>query len=347
MNDQIYSRRYTAIHPLSTELQYLPGTNYLFDLDYLNVILMQGEKASECLQGQLSCDMRAVTEHYMQQGLMCNLKGRIMAILDVVMMSNQSIALVLPADLCMDTQRSLEKPAAFSRVQLHHSALKIYGLFVQNEADLRPLDLPLPAERYDVVNQEAVCCYQIDPSFYLYIVQPEMVDVLTQPFLKQNQCRGSLAWHALQLQHHRVEIYPESRGMFLPHRLDMHLSGHISFEKGCYKGQEIIARMHYRSTQKHRLLSLMIESEEEPKVGSPLYAEDVLCHNHGVKHADDVPRDVRFFILPGNCDRLPEDHATIVGEVIDCCMVNTHQYLISASVLISYSCIPHHVNHSK
>jgi hypothetical protein len=303
MKHLIYSRYYTAIHPLSVELHYLPKTNYLFDLDYLSVIQMEGEMASECLQGQLTCDMRAVTDAHMRQGVMCNLKGRIMAILDVVLMTNQSIALVVPTDLSTDTQSSLAKPAAFSRVQLHDTALKVYGLFVQNEEDALPLDMSLPVERYDVVRSEKGCCYKIDESFYIYIVQPVMADVISEPFISQNQYRGSLAWHALQLQHQRVEIYPESRGMFLPHRLDMHLSGHINFEKGCYKGQEIIARMHYRSTQKHKLVSFMVDTEVEPKAGLPLYSDN---------------------------------GEAVIGEVIDYSIVDNPRYIILGSVLINY-----------
>lgn len=303
MKYTIHSRNYETIYPLSTELQYLPQTNYLFDLDYLSVIQVEGDKASEFLQGQLSCDMRAVTSDHMQQGVMCNLQGRVMAILDVVLMKNQSIGLVVPADLSAETQSSLAKPAAFSRVQLHHTSFKLYGLFIQNSDDLLPLGGALPEERYGVVHTDSGCCYKIDDSFYIYIAEPDAGRVMSEAFIQQDQYRGSLAWHALQLQHKRIEIYPESRGLFLPHRLDMHLSGYINFEKGCYKGQEIIARMHYRATQKHKLVTFMQDIKTEPKVGSSLYAED---------------------------------GETVVGEIVDYCMIDDHRYIVSASVLMSH-----------
>lgn len=302
MNHLIQSRQYTSIHPLPAELQYQPNTNYLFDLDYLSVLQVVGDKGAECLQGQLSCDMRAVTDIQMRQGLMCNLKGRIMAIMDVMMMSNQSIALVVPTDLSVDTQAALAKPAAFSRVQLHTTSLKVYGFFLQDERDVLPLGMSLPTHQYDVVHSEAAYCYQLDASFYVCIVQAERAGEITEPFIQHDHYRGSLAWHALQLQHHRVEIYPESRGLFLPHRLDMHLSGYINFEKGCYKGQEIIARMHYRSTQKHVLMTFVMDTDVAPIAGQPLYADD---------------------------------GETSIGEIIDYCIVNNHRYLISASVLKS------------
>lgn len=308
MKHMTHPRNYSTVVSRSTELQYLPQTNYLFDLDYLSVIHVEGDKASEFLQGQLSCDMRAVTHTHMQQGLMCNLKGRVMSILDVVLMNNQTFALVVPEDMSFDTQSSLAKPAMFSRVTLHPSSYMLYGLFVQNTADLLPFGMALPSERHDIVHSDVGCCYKIDDAFYIYMIQPEAAHLISEPFISQDQYRGSLAWHVLQLQHQRVEIYPESRGLFLPHRLDLHLSGYINFDKGCYKGQEIIARMHYRSTQKYNLVTFTLDTATQPQVGAALYAED---------------------------------GETIVGELVDYAMIDEHRLIISASVLISFLGIPH------
>lgn len=303
MNYMTHSRHYTTQHALSEEHHYLPKSNYLFDLDYLSVIQVDGEKASDFLQGQLSCDLRAITMDRMQQGLMCNLKGRIMAILDVVLMSNQSVGLVAPTDLSDNIQNALAKPAALSRVQLHQATLKLYGLFVQNKTDSFFFERALPEERYGVVHTDKGCCYKIDESYYICMIEPETADTFCAPFISQKQYRGSLAWQVLQLQHHRVNIYPESRGLFLPHRLDMHLSGYINFEKGCYKGQEIIARMHYRSTQKYKLVHFILDTEVELKAELSVYAQD---------------------------------GQTVVGEVIDYALIKPHQYIIVASVLISH-----------
>jgi len=128
------------------------------------------------------------------------------------------------------------------------------------------MGMNLPVERYGVTRNERFCCYKIDESLYMMILEEgENLPV---------ERRGSLGWHAKQLERKGFEIYPESRGVFLPHRVDMHLSGYLSFDKGCYKGQEIIARMHYRATLKHELACLTIETTQKLQSGQPLYSED-------------------------------------------------------------------------
>ena len=301
MNYRINSRNYSALQPLEAELTYTPAKNYLFDLDYLSTIAVEGDNACEFLQGQLSCDVREVSTQQMRQGLMCNLKGRILAALDVVSWMDRGLFLVVPEDLCADTQASLAKVALFSRVQLRHNPIKLFGLYVQDQHDLKPFGMDLPAERYGVVSQGNSCCYKIDESFYILMIQAGEVDKLCQPFIMHNQYRGSLAWHLLQLQHLRPEIYPESRGMFLPHRLNMHQTGYINFDKGCYKGQEIIARMHYRATQKHTLVCFNIETSDDPQPGLAVYGKDRL---------------------------------SVVGEMVDYCCLGEGRYSVVASVLI-------------
>lgn len=303
MNYSINSRHYSAFEPLATELSYLSDKNYLFDLDYLTMLAVEGDNAREFLQGQLSCDLRDVTHQQMRQGVMCNLKGRILAALDVIFLNDNEFSLVVPTDLYIATQASLAKTALFSRVQLRQNSCKLYGLFVQNKDNLKPFGMELPVECFDVVYHENSCCYKVDNSFYILMVQPDVVDSLCDPYITHNQYRGSFAWHALQLEHLSVQIYPESRGLFLPHRLDMHKTGYLNFEKGCYKGQEIIARMHYRATQKHTLSRFKIKSSKAPQVGMVIYSDD------GV---------------------------TVVGELVDYCCLGDDQYSIVASVLLSH-----------
>lgn len=304
MSYLIDTRSYSAFQPLELELQYQSNKNYLFDLDYLATLSVVGSKAAEFLQGQLSCDIRAVTENDMRQGVMCNLKGRILAALDVLLMEQHQFTMVMPYDLRADIHTLLIKPAMFSRVQVSCSSFRVFGFYMQNENDLLPAGLSLPSERYAVTRHEHMWCYHLGGGYYLFLVESHYADVLVKSFLSADQYRGSLAWHASQLQRLRVEIYPGSQGMFLPHRLDMHHSGYLSFDKGCYKGQEIIARMHYRSTHKYALICLKVHTDCDLSVGMPLYDED--GHN-------------------------------IVAELIDYCPLGNNEFNIVVSVLNSYS----------
>lgn len=294
----IDTREYNLFSSLQDELSFNPENNYLFDLSFMGCIDLIGEKSAEYLQGQLSCDIREVTSSHMRQGAMCNLKGRVLALLDVI--DWHGIHLILPKDLIEATQSSLIKTALFSHVKVEtNNALQLFGFYLQNPLDKIPFDANLPTERYAVVTDEQFVCYHLGQGYYIFLVNTSDESELREPFIKSNQWRGSVAWHALQLHQHHVSIYPASRGLFLPHRIDLHKSSYLSFNKGCYKGQEIIARMHYRSKPKHEIRLFTVQPDKPLQFGQQ--------------------------ILDQNKKEL--------GDVIDFCPLDEKTYLVAASIL--------------
>jgi folate-binding protein YgfZ len=279
------------------------------------VIQIKGERARELLQGQLTCDLREVTDHQMRQGALCNLKGRILALLDVIREDEQHFQLVLPDDLCLDTKKSLEKTALLSRVSLHQTNhYQCLGFHLQNSSDELPFNLPLPSKKHDISYGKDGCCYHLGNNFFIILIATKAFESITQPFVSKGQWRGSLAWHNLQLQEKRIDIYPVSRGLFLPHRLDLHLSDYLSFNKGCYKGQEIIARTHYRAKLKHTLKIFYIDTKEPLQSGQKLYDNETNVE---------------------------------IGELIDYCPLENHGFLIAASVLFNHSTTVHFEGHNN
>lgn len=242
------SRNYFAHLSIEQELSFEQDKNYLFDLSYLEIINVESSNAMTFLQGQLSADIRQVNKNTIRRSTLCNLQGRIIALMDVV--NFNGLKLITPADLSSVIKDDLKKPALFSRVNLREeNTFKIFGLYVQNKHDLPFGYLPCDYEAQDFDNK---FIYNIGNNFYILLIGNDDEDLI-KIFHANNQFRGSLAWHYLQLQNQNPEIYPESSGKFLPHRLNLHLKDYLSFNKGCYKGQEIIARMHFKSKTKYNL----------------------------------------------------------------------------------------------
>lgn len=71
-------------------------------------------------------------------------------------------------------------------------------------------------------------------------------------------------------------IYPETSGLFTPHEINLDQLNAISFDKGCYTGQEIIARMHYRGKLKKRMYQAMVETATPPVPGDSLQPEGTI-----------------------------------------------------------------------
>ncbi len=280
-----------------------PSQNTLFDLPNLCALKVLGENATSFLQGQISCDVEAVHAIQMRQSAFCNLKGRVLALADVVAF-NQILHLILPTALLEKTEKSLSKTAMLSRVQLElETDYAVLGFYLKDPDKLLPFKATWPTEKYAVLTSGNACAYHLGDGFYILLVQKAGLEQIKAPFIQQNLFENNDAWHALRLAHGEVQIYPESRGLFLPHRLGLHTSGHLNFDKGCYKGQEIIARTHYRAKLKHALKISTIETDE------PLHPGLRLMNEAGTQE---------------------------IGELIDFCLTDNNQYLIAASVLLEH-----------
>ncbi|HAT1595089.1 TPA: folate-binding protein YgfZ [Legionella pneumophila] len=295
----VNNRSLTTFRTIESELLLNKQKNYLFDLSYLGVIDLFGDKSIDFLQGQLTCDLRLVSDVSMMQGAQCNLKGRILSLLDII--NWQGIKLVLPQDLIEVTQNSLNKAALLSRVKITtNNSYKVLGFYLQHDNDQIPWLLPLPNELYALSYTSHGCVYHLGKGFYIYLIHSDYYDNFCKPFIENNQLLGSLTWHTLRLFNNQIDIYPNSRGLFLPHRIGLHQTSYVSFDKGCYKGQEIIARTHYRATLKHELKKFIIQTNNELYSGQKLFKSD---------------------------------ENTEIGELIDYSMLGQNRYLIAASIL--------------
>lgn len=297
----INSRSYSAIQASEPLYPLDSKKNYLFDLSYLSLLGVKGDKAIEFLQGQLSCDLNQLTPQQAAQGAQCNLKGRILALMDVV--DCYGVHLIVPADLLEATQNSLTKTAILSRVVLKpQTEYCVLGYYVQNPDDLQPIDT-LSNSLLGQTVTESYCCYHLGDGFYIILLSLSDRESFVRPFSEKNQFLGSASWHVARLMKQHIEIYPESRGLFLPHRLGLQNTHYISFNKGCYKGQEIIARTHYRATIKHELKVFTIPSPGKLHSGQ---------------------RIVR-----------PEDGSE-VGELIDYALLPNGECVVALSILKDY-----------
>ncbi|HAT9823840.1 TPA: folate-binding protein YgfZ, partial [Legionella pneumophila subsp. pneumophila] len=161
----VNNRSLITFRPIESELLLNKQKNYLFDLSYLGVIDLFGEKSIDFLQGQLTCDLRLVSDTSMIQGAQCNLKGRILSLLDII--NWQGVKLVLPQDLIEVTQNSLNKVALLSRVKItsNHN-YKILGFYLQHGNDQIPQLLPLSSELYALSCTSHGCVYHLGKGFY-------------------------------------------------------------------------------------------------------------------------------------------------------------------------------------
>ncbi len=261
----INQRPFSLTLPLSEELEFDSRQNYIFELSNYTTLEISGEKAMEFLQGQITCNVYEVNHQKIRRGAQCNLKGRILALMDVVLW-NERLLLILPTDIAESTRLTLQKTAIFSKVSLKQStSIKVFGLCVHDQSNIL---LDIPQSLQEARNTSEYCCYRLTDKLLMILTEAETDLPLTSSSFIH---KGDLAWHALSLRAGFMSIYPNSRGIFLPHNLGLHRTNTISFEKGCYKGQEIIARMHYKAKLKHQTKLYKAASQEPFFSGQKIY----------------------------------------------------------------------------
>ncbi|MGH8186131.1 MAG: YgfZ/GcvT domain-containing protein [Steroidobacteraceae bacterium] len=211
------------------------------ELPALGTILVSGAGARTFLQGQLSTDLASLTA---QRALLasCNsAQGRVQAIMWVVE-RREGIALVLPAAMVETIAMRLRKYVLRSKVTIDPATARL------RVAAIEPTALPA-----GVSLGESGTSHEHDGTSYIRLPGHELILALTAESADVDPAR-ELQWQLEGIRAGLPQVYPATHEAFVAQMLNLDLVGGISFEKGCYTGQEIIARTHFRGAIKRRML---------------------------------------------------------------------------------------------
>lgn len=241
-------------------------------LTSLGLIKVQGEDARNFLQGQLTNDINDITPAQARLGAWCNPKGRMLALM-LVFQHGDDLYLQLPRERIEAVLKRLHMFVMRSRVTLEDVSEEqpiialwgsgISGLVEQlpdtdfgtrQAGELAVIRFPGAQPRVQVIGEAAA---------------------LTE-YWKQAATSATLLnsrwWHLQNIQAGIPGIYDATAEAFIPQMVNLDLLQGISFSKGCYTGQEVVARMKYLGQLKRRMFLAHFSSEEPPKVGDSLFS---------------------------------------------------------------------------
>ena len=250
--------------------------NVFADLSHYGLIAVHGEDAVDFMQGQFTNDVRKVTEQHSQLSGMCNPKGRLLASFRIFR-HGDSYYLCMPAEMIEDVIRRLRMYVLRSRVTLEEASDTFVHLGLSGEetrAALQGFAGELPAEPGDVTargNQVVICVPGIHPSYELFTTS-DAAAALWDKLNVRSAPVGAEAWRLLDVQAGIPCIYPGTREAFVPQMINLQLVDGVSFKKGCYTGQEIVARMQYLGKLKRRMYRARVSSASSPQPGDGLFS---------------------------------------------------------------------------
>lgn len=215
-------------------------------LSHLAAIDVRGADARDFLAAQLTSDVARLPAGHSQPAAWCNPQGRVIATLRVVDLGD-GFRLVLAADL---RERVLERLRMFvlrARVELVSASAVLAGCFGR-PAGRAPQALP---QQTDATASDGAITFVRMPGAERYLVTgaPAAVRALSAEDPQALPER----WRVADIEAGLANVYAATSERFLPQMLGLDRIGGLAFDKGCYPGQEVIARLHYRGGLKRRL----------------------------------------------------------------------------------------------
>uniref|UniRef100_UPI00333F0171 CAF17-like 4Fe-4S cluster assembly/insertion protein YgfZ n=1 Tax=Castellaniella defragrans TaxID=75697 RepID=UPI00333F0171 len=210
-------------------------------LDDLAVLSLEGADAEAFLHGQLTNAIQGMPDEQARPAAYCSAQGRILASLVVWRASPQALRLMLARDLAEAIARRLGMFVLRAKVRIRVEE----GLVIQG---CTGAGCPAGATAPWLRGRDAEGDWIAAPASGAQPRAWRIVGQSPQDFPPEDG-----AWHAADLAAGLPWIRAATQDLFLPTALDMDLNGGIDFGKGCYPGQEVIARAHYRGTVKRRM----------------------------------------------------------------------------------------------
>jgi tRNA-modifying protein YgfZ len=234
-----------------------------FLLDRLGTIVVTGPDAKPFLQGQLSFDLDRLTPTRGEIATCNSAQGRVQAVVWLIERSD-SIVMLLPASMIEPTLARLRKYVLRAKVKLESGAGKLVV------AGMTDGSFDAPPQTHSEVDGRS------------YIRWPGGRRTMCLIHSADTALRDEVAalqWHHDDIEAGLPQVYPQTHEAFVAQMLNVDLLGGIGFEKGCYTGQEIIARTHFRGAIKRRMFRFRAAGSA-PAPGTRVLA--------GEQHAGDV-----------------------------------------------------------
>lgn len=238
------------------------------------VLSLKGVDSAKFMQGQFSCDMNKVTHETFTHGACCNAKGRMVANFTIAKQEDDFL-LAIDSSLAESLQNHLKKYMVFFKSTLAPSDYVLTGIKGDNaEAILTDVFGGCPAQAFAQYHFSGGLITQLpfDAGYELWL-SPELAASKLPSVIERCAVLTHTAWPLNLISHGLPQLTLENLEAQIPQMLNLGLVGGISFSKGCYTGQEIVARMQYLGKMKRHMYRLDVKGTTiQP--GDDVYTKD-------------------------------------------------------------------------
>ena len=265
-----YLEKITQPAQFSTDLNKITLAN----LDHLACYEVAGEDATTFLQGQFSNDISNVSPTNAQLTSYCTPKGRMLATLHICQF-NSNYLLILSADIAAEVIKRLQMFVMRSQVEITPAdKYSITGICHDPSATIfQTVNLEIPKDEYQSTANDSAICIKIPgvQSRYMLIGNNDIEDKISKHDNDTLQVFSHDYWKWLDILSGIPTINKSTQEAFVPQMANMELINGVSFSKGCYPGQEIVARLHYIGNANRRMFRVHCQDAESINDGDDIY----------------------------------------------------------------------------
>ncbi len=258
------------------------NNNILCDLSHLGLLEISGADAVTFLQGQVTNDVKLLTGNNAHYSAYCNPKGRMLALFLAFAHADQ-IHLQFNRELVEPIMKRLKMYVMRSKVEIKDVSNSIikFGIGGLEAASILCCSLAkIPTEDYELVTLENATVLKLPSNLKLHSTNGARFEIFTDkknaPLIwdaLKKDCKvvEKPHWDWLEIQAGIPDIELKTQEQFVPQMLNLDILNGINFKKGCYMGQEIVARTHYLGSVKRRTYLATIQSASAPQAGEKVF----------------------------------------------------------------------------
>ncbi len=238
------------------------------ELKRLGMLSCTGDEAREFLHAQLTNDISALAADRARYAGWCSAKGRLLANF-LVVPQPRGFLLQLSRDVAPAVAKRLSMFVLRTKVKVVDASDEWaqFGLWGAGAAErLAALGIPAPSGDLEVASGADAIAVRIAHQHYVIFVEAAQRDRV-----QSNSDDG--AWALEEIRAGRPLVVQATQDLFVPQMVNLERLGAVDFRKGCYPGQEIVARTQYRGVLKRRMVRARVAGAAAP--GGDLYAEDL------------------------------------------------------------------------
>ena len=239
------------------------------ELKRLGMLSCTGDDAREFLHAQLTNDFSALAADRARYAGWCSAKGRLLANFLVVPQA-QGFLLQLSRDLAPAVAKRLSMFVLRAKVKVTDASNEWtqFGLWGTGAAErLAALGMPVPTGDLVVAPDADAVVVRITQQHFVLLVKAAQRDRVPG-----NSDEG--AWALEEIRAGRPLVVQATQDLFVPQMVNLERLGAVDFKKGCYPGQEIVARTQYRGVLKRRMVRARVAAAAAAP-GNDLYADDL------------------------------------------------------------------------